>query len=139
MALQIPEPARDRGVTRPLDSGDGLPGPQRRRAMLTVGLAITMSVLDSSIANIALPTIAGDMAASPATAIWIVNAYQLVITITLLPLASLGEIHEYRRVYRIGLAVFTVASLACALSHSIVALTLARVLQGLGAAGILSV
>jgi MFS transporter, DHA2 family, multidrug resistance protein len=118
---------------------DGLPLPQRRWAMLTVILAITMSVLDSSIANVALPTIAGDMSASPATAIWIVNAYQLAITITLLPLASLGEIYEYRRVYRVGLAVFTAASLACALSHSIIELTAARVLQGLGAAGILSV
>jgi DHA2 family multidrug resistance protein-like MFS transporter len=118
---------------------DGLPLPQRRWAMLTVMLAITMSVLDSSIANVALPTIAGDMSASPATAIWIVNAYQLAITITLLPLASLGEIYEYRRVYRVGLAVFTAASLACALSHSIIELTAARVLQGLGAAGILSV
>ncbi|MGH7092517.1 MAG: MFS transporter, partial [Stellaceae bacterium] len=108
-------------------------------AMITVGLAVTMSTLDSSIANVALPTIAGDMSASPATAIWIVNAYQLAITMTLLPLASLGEIHEYRRVYRIGLAVFTAASLACALSHSITELTAARVLQGLGAAGILSV
>jgi DHA2 family multidrug resistance protein-like MFS transporter len=107
--------------------------------MLTVGLAIAMAVLDSSIANVALPTIAGDMAASPATAIWIVNAYQLTITMTLLPLAALGDIHEYRRVYRIGLAVFTIASLACALSHSILELTAARVLQGLGAAGIMSV
>jgi DHA2 family multidrug resistance protein-like MFS transporter len=93
--------------------------------------------LDSSIANVALPTIAGDMSAIPATAIWIVNAYQLAIT--LLPLASLGEIYEYRRVYRVGLAVFTAASLACALSHSIIELTAARVLQGLGAVGILSV
>jgi MFS transporter, DHA2 family, multidrug resistance protein len=118
---------------------DGLPTPQRYWAMLTIGLAITMSVLDSSIANVALPTIAKDMAATPATAIWIVNAYQLAITITLLPLASLGEIHEYRRVYRAGLVVFTAASLACALSHSIVALTAARIVQGLGAAGIMSV
>ncbi|HXO01306.1 MAG TPA: MFS transporter, partial [Stellaceae bacterium] len=118
---------------------DGLPMPQRLWAMVTIGLAITMSVLDSSIANVALPTIAGDMSASPATAIWIVNAYQLTITMTLLPLAALGDIYEYRRVYRVGLAVFTAASLACALSHSILALTAARVLQGLGAAGILSV
>ncbi len=113
--------------------------PRRVWAMLTVGLAIAMSVLDTSIANVALPTIAGDMSASPATAIWIVNAYQLAVTMTLLPLAALGDIYEYRRVYRIGLAVFTAASLACALSHSIVELTAARVLQGLGAAGIMSV
>jgi MFS transporter, DHA2 family, multidrug resistance protein len=118
---------------------NGLPAPRRYLAMLTVGLAITMSVLDSSIANVALPTIAGDMAASPATAIWIVNAYQLAITISLLPLAALGDIHEYRRVYRAGLAVFTLASLGCALSHNIVELTAARIVQGFGAAGIMSV
>jgi MFS transporter, DHA2 family, multidrug resistance protein len=139
MAMESVKLARNQAAGRPRTVEDGLPVPQRYWAMLTVGLAITMSVLDSSIANVALPTIASDMSASPATAIWIVNAYQLAITITLLPFASLGEIHEYRRVYRIGLAIFTVASLACALSHSITELTLARVLQGLGAAGILSV
>jgi len=117
----------------------GLPWPQRLWSMLTIALAITMSVLDSSIANVALPTIAGDVAASPATAIWIVNAYQLAIVMTLLPLASLGDICEYRRVYRVGLAMFTVASLACALSQNIIELTAARVFQGLGAAGIMSV
>jgi DHA2 family multidrug resistance protein-like MFS transporter len=133
------EPDDDRIAAPPRAVEDGLPTPQRRWAMLTVGLAITMSVLDSSIANVALPTIAGDMSASPATAIWIVNAYQLAITISLLPLASLGEIYEYRRVYRVGLAVFTIASLACALSHSIIELTSARILQGFGAAGIMGV
>ncbi|HTV44322.1 MAG TPA: MFS transporter [Stellaceae bacterium] len=113
--------------------------PRRLWAMLTVGLAITVSVLDSSIANVALPTIAGDLSASPATSIWIVNAYQLAIVVALLPLATLGEIYEYRRVYRVGLAVFVLASLACALSHTIIELSLARVLQGLGGAGIMSV
>jgi MFS transporter, DHA2 family, multidrug resistance protein len=137
-AAAPPQPEHE-PVMRSAPSGDGLPVPRRYWAMLTVGLAITMSVLDSSIANVALPTIAGDMAASPATAIWIVNAYQLAITMTLLTLASLGDIYGYRRVYRVGLAIFTAASLACAVSHSIVELTLARVLQGLGAAGIMSV
>jgi len=139
MTVRLGNPARLPAVAAPHPAADGLPIPQRLWAMLTIGLAITMSVLDSSIANVALPTIAGDMSASPATAIWIVNAYQLAITMTLLPLAALGDIYEYRRVYRIGLAVFTAASLACALSHSILELTAARVLQGLGAAGILSV
>ncbi len=139
MASQIPPLPRSQASSGRYDPEDGLPSPQRLWAMLTVGLAITMSVLDSSIANVALPTITSDMKASPATAIWIVNAYQLAITVTLLPLASLGDIYEYRRVYRIGLAVFTAASLACALSHTLLELTLSRVLQGLGAAGILSV
>jgi len=118
---------------------DGLPPPQRRWAMLAIGLAIMMAVLDGTITNVALPTIARDLEASPADSVWVVNAYQLVITILLLPLASLGEIVGYRRIYRIGLAVFTLSSLACALSDSLLALTLARVVQGVGAAGIMSV
>jgi MFS transporter, DHA2 family, multidrug resistance protein len=118
---------------------DGLAAPQRYWAILTVVLAVFMSVLDSAIANIALPTIARDLNASAAASIWVVNAYQLAITILLLPLASLGEILGYRRVYLVGLVVFTIASLCCALAQSLLTLTLARVLQGVGAAGIMSV
>jgi DHA2 family multidrug resistance protein-like MFS transporter len=69
----------------------------------------------------------------------VVNAYQLAVTISLLPLASLGDIYGYRRVYQYGLIVFTVASLGCALSDSLVSLTIARIVQGFGAAGIMSV
>jgi DHA2 family multidrug resistance protein-like MFS transporter len=139
MEMSTPKQTDTQGSVAIAKAEDGLPVPQRYWAMLTVGLAVTMSTLDSSIANVALPTIAGDLSASPATSIWIVNAYQLAITILLLPLAALGEIHEYRRIYRAGLAVFTVASLACALSHSVLTLTGSRILQGFGAAGILSV
>jgi len=91
------------------------------------------------IANIALPTIARELQASPAGSIWVVNAYQLAVTILLLPLASLGEIWGFRRIYVAGLAIFTLASLCCALSDSLLTLTLARILQGIGAAGIMSV
>jgi MFS transporter, DHA2 family, multidrug resistance protein len=118
---------------------DGLPLPQRYWAIATVALGIMMAVLDSSIANVALPTIAKDLNAAPADSIWVVNAYQLVITILMLPLASLGEIVGYRRVYRVGLVVFVLASLGCALSDSLVTLSAARMFQGMGAAGMLSV
>ena len=97
-----------------------------------------MAVVDSAIANVALPTIGRDIGASPAASIWVVNAYQLAVTISLLPLASLGDIYGYRRVYQYGLIVFTVASLGCALSDSLVTLTTARIIQGFGAAGIMS-
>lgn len=118
---------------------DGVPTPQRYWAILTIALGLTLAVLDGAIANVALPTIAKDVNASPADSIWVVNAYQLTVTISLLPLASAGEIFGYRQVYRWGLAVFTVASLGCALSDSLVSLTLARIVQGFGAAGIMSV
>ena len=118
---------------------DGLPFPQRTWAILTIVLGIVMAVLDGAIANVALPTIAQDLHATPSFSVWIVNGYQLAITISLLPLASLGEIIGYRRVYLAGLLLFTVASLCCALSHTLVLLTASRVLQGFGAAGIMSV
>jgi DHA2 family multidrug resistance protein-like MFS transporter len=69
----------------------------------------------------------------------VVNAFQLAVTVSLLPLASLGEIFGYRLVYRWGLVVFTIASLACAMTDSFSVLIMARVAQGFGAAGIMSV
>ncbi|HEY4294938.1 MAG TPA: MFS transporter, partial [Paraburkholderia sp.] len=117
----------------------GLPIPQRYWAMLIIALGLTLSVLDSAIANVALPTIARNLHASAAGSIWVVNAYQLAITISLLPLASLGDRIGYRRIYLSGLILFTVASFGCALSTSLPVLALARVFQGFGAAGVMSV
>ncbi|MGF6923072.1 MFS transporter [Paraburkholderia sp. 40] len=117
----------------------GLPVPQRYWAMLVIALSLTLAVLDSAIANVALPTIARNLNASAAASIWVVNAYQLAITISLLPLASLGDRIGYRRIYLSGLILFTVASFGCALSNSLAMLALARVVQGFGAAGIMSV
>jgi len=118
---------------------DGLPLPQRYWAILTIALGVTMAVMDSAIANVALPTIAREFHAAASSSIWIVNGYQLAITISLLPLSSAGDIIGYRRIYLGGLALFTLASLACALSGSLTTLALARVLQGFGAAGIMAV
>ncbi|OMK98039.1 MFS transporter [Yersinia pestis] len=120
-------------------TSDGLPVPQRYAAILVIALGIMMAVLDGTIANVALPTIARDLNTSPATSIWVVNAYQLAITISLLSMASLGDIIGYRRVYQAGLLIFSVTSLFCALSDSLWTLTFARVLQGFGAAALMSV
>jgi DHA2 family multidrug resistance protein-like MFS transporter len=118
---------------------DGLPLPRRYWAILGIILAIVMSVLDSTIVNVALPSIARDFGASAAASIWVVNAYQLAILMLLLPLASLGEIVGYRRVSQTGIIVFTLASIACALAPSLLTLSIARAIQGVGAAGIMSV
>ena len=118
---------------------DGLPVPRRYWAIGGISLGITLAVIDSAIANVALPTIASDLNAEPAHSIWVVNGYQLAITVALLPLSSLGDRIGYRNVYVPGLAIFTLASLACALATSLELLTLARVVQGIGAAGIMSV
>ena len=71
---------------------DGLPVPRRYWAILAIAIGITVSVLDGTIANVALPTIAEDLDASPAMSIWIVNAYQLAIVVSMLSLSSLGDI-----------------------------------------------
>ncbi len=120
-------------------SEDGLSGPRFLSAVATLVIAVGMSSLDTSIANTALPTIATDVNASAAASVWVVNAYQLALVVSLLPIASLGEIIGYRRVYVWGLAGFTLASLLCAVSWSLPTLTAARVIQGFGASGIMSV
>lgn len=118
---------------------DGLPVPQRYGAILAIALGITVAVLDGAIANVALPTIARELNASPAESIWIVNAYQLAIIISLLSLSFIGDMIGYRRVYQCGLVLFTCTSVFCALSDSLTMLTIARVLQGFGGAALMSV
>jgi len=128
-------PPNDPGAAPP----DGLPQPRRRRATVAVVLAITMSVLDGSVAGAALPTISRALGVAPSEAIWATNAYQLAVTVALLPLSSLGDIYGYRRVYMAGMVVFTIASLGCAMAGSFETLVAARAFQGLGAAGLMSV
>jgi DHA2 family multidrug resistance protein-like MFS transporter len=118
---------------------DGLPPGRRAIAMLAVGIAVSISVLVGSIANIALPTIARDMNVTPAESIWVVNAYQLAVTVCLMPCASLGDVYGHRRVYIWGLVFYTLGSLICAMAPSMSVLIAARVLQGVGGAGIMSV
>lgn len=118
---------------------DGLPPAARRRAIVTMSIAIALSVLSTAIANIALPTMAQELHATPAASIWVVNAYQLAVVISLLPMASLGDTYGYRGVYIWGLGIFAVASLACGFAESLPMLVGARIVQGIGAAGIMSV
>ena len=118
---------------------DGLPAERRGWAAAAIFTAVAMSSLDTAIANIALPAIAADLHVGPADVIWVVNVYQIALVATLLPLAALGEIVGHRRIYLGGLLLFTLASLACAEAWSLPSLLIARVLQGLGASGIMSV
>ncbi len=118
---------------------EGLEPRLRRLAVAAIAVGTIMAVLDSSIANVALPTISRELHVDPAASIWVVNAYQLATTMSLIPLASMGDVYGYRRVYRAGLAVFTLGSLGCALAHTLTALVVFRFLQGFGGAAIMSV
>jgi DHA2 family multidrug resistance protein-like MFS transporter len=130
---------QDAQNVRTFQDADGLPADKRLLAILTVFLAMGIAVMDGSIANLALPVIARDLMTSEAQAIWIINSYQIALAVFLLPLASLGEVIGYRRVYLTGLIFFIAASLACAISGTMLQISLARIFQGIGAAGILSV
>ena len=118
---------------------DGLAPPARRQAMLVIILGLTLAVLDTSLVNLALPDIARQLQSNAAHSVWVVNAYQLASLIVLLPLSALGERWGYRRVYLVGIAVFSVASVAAMLAATMPALIAARALQGLGAAGVMAV
>lgn len=91
--------------------------PRRYWAVIAVALALIMSVLDGTI----------------------VNAYQLTITMSLLSFSALGDIYGYKRIFLIGTTIFCSTSLFCALSSSFAMLTVARILQGIGASAIMSV
>ena len=118
---------QNRAIT--VSENDGLPLPKRYWAILATALGVGMSVIDGTIANVALPTIARDLGTSPSVTIWVVNAYQLAITISLLSFASLGDIYGYRRIYLSGILLFSITSAICALADSFWMLTTARILQ----------
>ena len=109
------------------------------RALWAILLGVSLGSLDTSIANTALPAIAADLHASPAASIWVINTYQLAVVACLLPLAALGDLLGPRRIFLAGLAMFTAASLLCALAPTLATLSAARALQGMGAAGVMSV
>jgi DHA2 family multidrug resistance protein-like MFS transporter len=118
---------------------DGLPPQRRIWAVVAISVAVGMASLDTAIANVALPSIAADLKVSPADVVWVVNVYQIAMVATLLPLGALGEIVGHQRIYLGGLLLFTIASLGCACAWSLPTLLIARVLQGLGASGLMSV
>jgi len=120
-----------------VDETAGVVAPaQRTWALVATVTASVIAALDQSIANTALPTIAHDMHASASASVWVINGFQLGLVIGIVPLAAAGDSLGYWRVFRVGLVIFTVASLACSLSHDLVALTLARFVQGAAASAL---
>src|SRR5919201_1815724 len=108
----------------------------RRRwlALYVLCLADLMIVLDSTIVNVALPSIRTDLGFSEASLAWVVNAYLLTFGGFLLLAGRFGDLYGQRRLFLVGIAEFTLASLACGLANSETFLVVARAVQGLGGA-----
>ncbi len=129
--------SRNRASVGEAEEG-GLPPARRRVARAPVLASVALVVIDSAVANVALPTIAHSLQVSPASSIWVVTGYQLALVMALLPSAAIGESLGYRRVFAAGIVLFTAASAMCALSPTLPWLVAARFVQGLGGAAIMS-
>lgn len=109
---------------------------QRKRwlALLVLCLGELMIVLDTTIVNVALPSIQADLHFSETALVWVVNAYMLTFGGFLLLGGRLGDLFGHRRLFLLGIVLFTAASLACGLANSQALLVVARAVQGLGGA-----
>ncbi|KXU84884.1 disulfide bond formation protein DsbA [Paraburkholderia monticola] len=111
-----------------------LHGKQRWLALIVLCLGVLMIVLDTTIVNVALPSIAADLGFSETSLVWVVNAYMLTFGGCLLLGGRLGDLYGHRKLFLCGITLFTLASLACGLANSQVLLVAARAVQGLGGA-----
>ena len=113
-----------------------LPAPRDSRwlALAVLCAGTLMIVLDATIVNVALPAIQQDLGFGQSSLAWVVNAYLIAFGGVLLLAGRLGDLLGRRRIFIIGLTVFTLASFACALSPSRETLIVARFVQGLGGA-----
>jgi EmrB/QacA subfamily drug resistance transporter len=112
---------------------------ERKWLILTsVSLGSLMATLDGSIVGIALPAIQKDFRIDLSTVTWVVVAYLLVVGSLLLPFGRLGEVLSFKRVYLVGFAIFTVASVCCGAAPNELALIGFRAIQAIGAAMIMS-
>ncbi|MDX3807275.1 MFS transporter [Bosea thiooxidans] len=117
---------------------DGLPTPRRYFAIAVLLLTLVLVVLDGAIANVALPSIAASLHASPSDTVWVVSSYQLAVLVALLPCGAIGEMAGARRVFLMGVALFTLASAACAFADTLPMLVGARFVQGLGGGAVMA-
>ena len=108
-------------------------------AVIAVLAAIMMGVLDGTVMNVALPTLSKEFDVTPSNIIWVVNAYQLIVTMMLLGFAAIGDVFGYKRVFLCGVSIFVTASAMCAMSRSFEMMVAARVLQGIGGACTMSI
>src|SRR5689334_20846898 len=108
-------------------------------ALYVLCSGVLMIVLDTTIVNVALPSIREDLKFSETSLVWVVNAYMLTFGGCLLLGGRLGDLYGHKRLFLVGLTLFTLASLGCGLAQSQDVLVAARAVQGLGGAVVTAV
>jgi EmrB/QacA subfamily drug resistance transporter len=108
--------------------------PNRWAALIVLCVGMLMIILDSTIVNVALPSIQDDLGFSQSSLAWVVNAYLVAFGGLLLLAGRIGDLVGPRRVFLLGLAIFTIASLFCGIAQSQEVLIVARFIQGVGGA-----
>lgn len=107
--------------------------PHKWGVMLAIGLGVLMGTIDMSIVTLALPTLSKELNTNFGTIQWIVLSYVLVMTSMMLGMGRLGDMYNKKRVYIIGLVIFTIGSLLCGLAPNVYWLIGFRGIQGFGA------
>jgi EmrB/QacA subfamily drug resistance transporter len=129
------QPPCDAGVIRATPAFDVALSQRRKRLTLAATIfGSSMALVDGSVVNVALPAIQQALHANAASTQWIVNAYLLLLGAMVLIGGAAADLYGRRRIFLLGIAVFTIASVACGLSLNITALVVSRAVQGLGAA-----
>ncbi|MFA5521142.1 MAG: MFS transporter [Castellaniella sp.] len=130
--MSAPAPRRTPPRSR-AELPDGLPRPRRWWAVLTVMAQLIITVLDSTMVNVALPNIAESLNTSPSHIVRVVIAYNITVVVTLLPFSAVAERLGFRRLFGIGVGVFGLASFGSSQAGSLEMLLICRIAQGLGA------
>jgi EmrB/QacA subfamily drug resistance transporter len=122
-----------------VSSTSAAPTKSRRKwlVLAVISFALFMILLDVTIVNIAIPHIMKSLSASLSSVEWVLNVYTLVFAVLLLTMGKLGDLFGRKRLFMIGLAVFTLASLGCSLSPNLAVLILARGIQAIGSAAMM--
>lgn len=121
------------------DGNTGLPSGRGRLALTAVGAAMMLSTLSMTSINVALPVMAQDLRVLPATAVWIVSAFQLALLATIFPFSALGDAWGFRKTFVSGLVLVTLASIYCAFASSLQAMIAGRIFHALGTAAVMAV
>src|SRR6516225_7066421 len=107
--------------------------------LCVISLAVLMTVLDTTVVTVALSSIFDDLHARPALMSWAMNAYTLTFGGFLLLCGRLGDLYGRKRLFLVGIAIFTLASLSCGLAQTATTFLIARGVQGLGSAALAAV